>query len=162
MRCIIAIAVLMFGLTAPAWAGSDEGVAASKRGDYATVLRELLPNANQGNAAAQFALGWMYEHGRGVSKDHAEAVRWYRKAAEQGHALAPAFLGAMYAKGDGVAQDDVAALKWFVPARALGIKGRDFVATRMTPAQIAEAHRLVAEWTLDWLSRRVPGSASTR
>ena len=28
------------GLTAPAWAGFDEGVAAAKRGDYATALRE--------------------------------------------------------------------------------------------------------------------------
>ena len=28
-----------FGLTAPAWAGFDEGVAAYQRGDYATAIR---------------------------------------------------------------------------------------------------------------------------
>lgn len=26
----------------------------------------------------------MYENGRGVAKDEAEAAKWYRKAAEQG------------------------------------------------------------------------------
>ena len=28
----------------------------------------------------------MYRHGRGVAKDEAEAVRWFRKAADQGDA----------------------------------------------------------------------------
>ncbi len=31
------------GLTAPAWAGWDEAVAAYKRADYATALREWRP-----------------------------------------------------------------------------------------------------------------------
>ncbi len=31
------------GLTAPAWAGFNEGVAAYQRGDYATALREWRP-----------------------------------------------------------------------------------------------------------------------
>ncbi len=42
------------GLTAPAWAGFDEGVAAYQRGDYATALREWHPLAEQGGANA----GW--------------------------------------------------------------------------------------------------------
>ena len=42
--------------------------------------------ADQGDAAAQFNLGVMYDNGRGVLKDEAEAVRWYRLAAEQGDA----------------------------------------------------------------------------
>ncbi len=48
------------GLTAPAWAGWNEGVAAYNRGDYATALREWRPLAEQGNADAQFFLGVMY------------------------------------------------------------------------------------------------------
>ncbi len=47
MKRIIAIAVLMFDLAAPAWAGFDEGTAAYKRGDYATALREWRPLANR-------------------------------------------------------------------------------------------------------------------
>ena len=40
----------------------------------------------QGDADAQFNLGFMYDNGRGVAQNDAEAVRWYRKAAEQGDA----------------------------------------------------------------------------
>ena len=36
------------GLTAPAWAGLDEGVAVFKRSDYATVIREFRPLAERG------------------------------------------------------------------------------------------------------------------
>ena len=55
------------GLTAPAWAGLDEGVAAYKQGDYATAHGEWRPLATQGNANAQFFLGFMYYNGHGVS-----------------------------------------------------------------------------------------------
>jgi TPR repeat protein len=33
---------------------------------------------------AQFNLGRCYQFGRGVAKDEAEALKWYRKAAGQG------------------------------------------------------------------------------
>ena len=77
------------GLTAPAWAGFDEGMAAHERGDYATALREWSPLAEQGHAGAQNNLGFMYRNGQGVPQDYAEALQWYRKAAEQGHAESP-------------------------------------------------------------------------
>ncbi len=83
------IVALVFGLTAPAWAGFDEGVAAYDRGDYATALREWRPLAEQGHAEAQFKLGVMYFNGHGVTQDSAEAWKWWRKAADQGHAGAP-------------------------------------------------------------------------
>ena len=44
--------------------------------------------AEQGNAEAQYNLGYCYVFGEGVDQDYAEAVKWYRKAAEQGHAKA--------------------------------------------------------------------------
>ncbi len=56
------------------------------------IIRELRLLAKQGHAEAQFFLGVMYRHGRGVSQDYAEAVKWFRKAAEQGHALAKFFV----------------------------------------------------------------------
>ncbi len=63
------IAALVFGTTAPAWAGFDEGVAAHKRGDYATALREWRPLAEQGVADAQHNLGVMHAMGQGVPND---------------------------------------------------------------------------------------------
>ena len=49
---------------------------------------------------------------RGVLKDEAEAVRWFRLAAEQGVADAQNNLGAMYATGKGVLKDSVLARRF--------------------------------------------------
>ena len=52
--------VLLFVLGASsARAGFDEGLAAHRRGDYATALREWRPLAQQGYASAQYNLGSM-------------------------------------------------------------------------------------------------------
>ncbi len=67
----------------------------------------------QGNAIAQFNLGWCYDKGNGVAKDATEAVKWYRKAAEQGDAVAQNNLGWRYANGDGVPKDATEAVKWY-------------------------------------------------
>ena len=74
---------LFVGLS-PVYAGLNEGVAAYKRGDYKTAIKELKPVAEQGDSLAQFNLGLMYYNGRGVTKDYTEAIKWYKKAAEQG------------------------------------------------------------------------------
>ena len=50
----------------------------------------------QGDAKAQYSLGYMYDFGEGVPQNDAEAVRWYRMAAEQGHAKALFNLGFMH------------------------------------------------------------------
>ena len=97
------------GLTAPAWAGWDEAVAAYDRGDYATALREWRPLAEQGKTRAQAKIGFMYYDGRGVPQDYAEAAKWFRKAAEQGDEIAQAKIGFMYTKGRSVPQDDAEA-----------------------------------------------------
>jgi serine/threonine protein kinase len=59
----------------------DEAQAAYSAKDYARV--RLL--AEEGNAEAQDDVGFMYESGRGVEKDRAQAVDWYRKSAAQGY-----------------------------------------------------------------------------
>jgi hypothetical protein len=56
----------------------------------------------------------MYAGGKGVAKDEAVAVSWYRKAASQGHAPAQASLGDAYSKGlGGVVKDDAKAAAWY-------------------------------------------------
>ncbi len=83
------------------------GVKAYNHGDYTTALRISRQFADQGNTAAQNNLGVMYENGRGVTQDDAEALRWYHKAAQQSYATAQYNLGVMYDKGQGVTQDYV-------------------------------------------------------
>jgi TPR repeat protein len=114
------------GLTAPVWAGLDEGVAAYQRGDYATALREWRSLTKQGNAKAQFNLGIMYSNGQGVPQDYAKALQWFRKAAEQGNAEAQRNLGVMYADGEGVPQDYAKAVKWYRTAAKQGQTGAQF------------------------------------
>ena len=63
----------------------------------------------------------MYASGRGVAKDDAQAVAWYRKAADQGLALAQINLGVMYANGRGVAKDDDEAVAWCRKAADQGL-----------------------------------------
>jgi TPR repeat protein len=118
-KLLLFIAVLA-GLAALAHAGSDEGVAAYRRGDYAKAYKEFKPLAEQGNADAQYILGAMYSEGQGVPQDYVEAMRWYRKAAEQGDAHAQYILGAMYDEGEGVPQDYTEALKWYRRAAEQG------------------------------------------
>ena len=104
---------LLLGVS-PAWgADFDKGLAAAQAGDYATALREWKPLADQGNVAAQFSLGVMYENGHGVPQDYKEAVRLYRLAAAQGYASAQYNLGGMYYNGRGVPQDYKEAVKWY-------------------------------------------------
>jgi len=91
----------------------QKGLKAYNKGDYATALREWRPLAEQGNAGAQFNLGFMYENGLGVPQDDKEAVNWYRKSAEQGYADAQYNLGNMYRQGLGVPQDDKEAVNWY-------------------------------------------------
>ena len=76
--------------------------------------------AEANNEHAQFNLGGMLERGRGVAKDEAEAVAWYRKAAVQGHAGAQFNLGVMLAQGLGVAKDEAEAVAWFRKAAGQG------------------------------------------
>ena len=112
--------------------------------------------ADQGYAPAQNSVGVLYARGEGESQNWAEAVRWYRLAADQGYALAQQNLGNMYLIGAGVTQDNVQALMWFILAvsqvdfevggRDTPDRGRDYVASVMTPAQIAEAQKLAREW----------------
>ncbi len=118
------IAALCAGFILGLTACTDEadfnaGVAAYKRGDYATALREWRPLAKQGNADAQYNLGQMYRYGYGVPQDYVQAHMWYNLAASR-----------------------------FPPGeyRDNAVKNRDIVAMRMTPAQKSEAQKLAREW----------------
>ncbi|MDA0653367.1 MAG: hypothetical protein O3C49_08845, partial [Proteobacteria bacterium] len=68
---VVFLLFLCLLLATPAGAGYDEGMAAHSRGDYAAALREWRPLAEQGNADAQYNLGYMYENAQGLPLDHA-------------------------------------------------------------------------------------------
>lgn len=82
-------------------------------------LAALTAKAEQGDVVAQFHLGGLYWHGRGVVADFDQAGRWYRKAAYSGEALTQGYapaqvaLGMMYATGVGAELNLVQAHAWW-------------------------------------------------
>ncbi|MCP4253868.1 MAG: sel1 repeat family protein, partial [Candidatus Scalindua sp.] len=63
----------------------------------AASLFQIL--ALKGEADAEYQLGVFFQLGRGVPKDHAKAIEWYKKASKQGHMRAQYNLGVMYENG---------------------------------------------------------------
>ena len=75
--------------------------------------------AEQGDAAAQSDLAFMYLHGSGVPLNYAEAARWYRAAADQGYAkVKPTSAPCIYGKG--VRQNYAEAARWYRMAGGQG------------------------------------------
>lgn len=142
--CLISALSLYCGLVKADTFG-DAG-AAYVKGDFAQVVTLLRPLAEKGNSEAQYKLGVMYDEGKGVVQDYKEASKWYRLSAEQGKSGAQYNLGVMYAQGQGVSQDNVRSHMWLSLAVAQGfdeaLNDRDWLAQRMTPAQIAEAQKM--------------------
>ena len=127
------------------------------RQDYAEAMKWFRKAADQGDAASQFSIGEIYVSGYGVPQDYAEAAKWYRKAADQGYADAQRSLGEMYESGQGVKKDYVLAHMWYDLASSrypaserewgeMARGKRDMIASRMTPAQVADAKRLAGAW----------------
>jgi TPR repeat protein len=97
------------------------------------TFQDTKARAQEGDATAENNLGAMYEHGLWVTKDEADAVRWYRKAAEQGDACAQVNLGWMYENGHGVALDPAEAVRWYRMAADRGMPSRSAILARCMP-----------------------------
>ena len=99
----------------------DYGIASAKRGDYVTALQIFKPLADRGHPGAQGVLGRMYATGEGVPQDYVQAYKWFTLSA-------------------------TTQLAWAANVRNASVSGREFVAAKMTTAQIAEAQKLASEW----------------
>ncbi|MDA0231664.1 MAG: tetratricopeptide repeat protein, partial [Proteobacteria bacterium] len=84
------------------------------------------------------------------SGDHKVALQHWEPLAARGDTEAQFYLGWMYFKGKGISRDLKFAYMWTNLAASRGqIKAkdvRDLIVKEMTPEQIAEAERMVAEW----------------
>ena len=125
-RGLILGGLIAMGLTMPALAGVDDGLAAYGKGDYATAYRELASAAAGGAPVAQYNLARMYFTGEGVSRDSGEGLRWLRKAAMAGVGLAQYQLGARNEWGIDVAQDYDEAAQWYRLAADRGVPVAQF------------------------------------
>src|ERR1051326_4123904 len=153
IRSSILVAWLTFAAGPALAASMEDGQTAYNMGDYKTALEIWRPLAEEGNARAQNNLGVMYENGKGVPQNIAEAVKGYSLAAGQGYAGAQNNRGLISAIGRGIQRDPIRAYMWFSLAAAslsgdLGAtvaQSRDVFASAMSSRQIALAKDMASK-----------------
>jgi hypothetical protein len=123
-RLSIAVAVGLLITAAPiGHAAADphsDANAADRRGDYATELRILKPQAELGQAWAQNNLGTMYLMGTGVPRNYVEALSWFRLSAAQDDPGGESNLGQMYENGLAVPADSARAAQLYLMSAGHG------------------------------------------
>ena len=126
------------------------------------TLDQLKQLAENGDPAAENALGLRYASGNGVKQDEREAVSWFSKAAENGNVKAQIALGTRYWAGRGVEPSVSRAYFWTVLARAAGDKNSktfaELLASHMTRAEAAAIEQRADVWYQQHESRGKPGS----
>lgn len=131
---LFGIVSLFFALLchAPAWAGTvtalDSGLAALKAENYEKAIDLLLPLAVEGNAEAQYQIGFMHMKGQKFQKDPCIAIIWIEKAARQSHPKAALMMGFKFYFGSGVKENLELAYRWASYAHKLGhVEGETYM-----------------------------------
>jgi len=96
----IILTVLLFTGTALSYENNDaeysKGAASFSKGDYITALNLWLPLAQNGDPAAQYSIGLLYDQGSGVKKNTERAIDYLQSAADQGLPAAQYYLAIKY------------------------------------------------------------------
>lgn len=110
----------------------------------------LMKAALAGSREAQALVGNLYAAGRGVPINLEEARRWYEIAAKRGDSDSQRMLGILYGRGEGAPLNYRDAYFWLALAAKSGdqeaVTYRDMVVPYLSPAELAEAQKAVAEW----------------
>lgn len=85
-RCIVIIFLCVVAVSgcAVSHVNLNEGINSFQRQDYRQAFIRLKPEAEKGNADAQYAVGYMYFYGQGVVEDRKQALYWIKCAANAG------------------------------------------------------------------------------
>lgn len=107
--------------------------------DYTKLpIKELTELVQKGDSHAQVQLGYRYDEGIGLKKDHEKAVELYLKAEKQNNAVAQNNLGWAYHQGLGVKQDYTKAKEWY--EKAISNKSIDVVTKSKALNNLAELY----------------------
>ena len=99
---------------------SQTAVEAVRRGDFAEAYCLWRPLAEQGDAEAQFQIGWLYANGQGLRQNPTTAADWWERAAHAGHPDADLAIAQAYQNGRGRNQDFKQAVYWMLVAARNG------------------------------------------
>lgn len=72
---------------------------------YNEILKNLISQAENGNAGIQFQPARVYDDGELVPRDFDKALHWYKKSAMNAYGEAQFSLGYFYCRGIGVKKD---------------------------------------------------------
>ena len=114
VSAFVAAAVVLGAASSIARGDLQTGIDAYLDGNYAAALENLEPAAEADDVIAQFFLGEMYLHGKGVDQDFAQAAAWYERAALNGHPEAQAAIGSLEMLGLGVPQHRTSGYFWLI------------------------------------------------
>jgi TPR repeat protein len=126
---IIAVAVSLMHPPVPPVSIADansKADAAFQQKDYTTAMHWYQMAASQGDAGAEYNIGWLYDNGDGVTQDYDQARQWYLKAGNQGDKDAQNNLGELYYYGHGVGVDYPTAFHWYQLAANQGEQNAEF------------------------------------
>jgi TPR repeat protein len=93
---------------------TDEDYADAAKGALVSIFALTLRLAKRGYPDAQWKVGDMYFHGRGVEQNDASAVLWYKASADFGDPDGLYRMGLMYHWGIGVRMDESEAVRLWV------------------------------------------------
>jgi len=104
--------VLLFSLpllvTVSAWAQDiDDAVHAMREGNFAEAYCIMRPLADNGDAEAQYNIGWMYLNGYGLTVNDNLALEWWQRASDQGYVDATFSMAMLYGLGEGQVKKDM-------------------------------------------------------
>lgn len=117
LRSLAASIFLVLLVSLAAAGPHEDAIAAFESGDFNSAFSLTLTLAEQGDALAQFRIGWFYAEGIGTSHSFDQAVEWYHRAAEQGLPYAQYELAMLLRLGLGTPKDEKQATIWFREAR---------------------------------------------
>ncbi len=135
---LLSIAGLLWGAQCVAAADPVQaGYHAFEQQQWRDAYEYWVPEADRGNAEAQFYLSRLFRDGLGVESSEVTALTLLMLAAEGGHAAAAYRLGNLYHTGELIEQDGERALYWWRRAAGQG--------------DVAAQLRLAALYYLGWM-----------
>ena len=111
-RTLFSLPLLLACFSATAMADADKGTALLQRadslyraGNFEKAVEVYRQSAEEGNAEAQFDIGYAYYTGEGIGRDYTSAAMWFKRSAKQQFAKAMYNLAYCYMNGRGVPRD---------------------------------------------------------
>jgi TPR repeat protein len=118
-------------------------------------MHDLMMTAIQGDAAAAYQLGYLFETGDGVPQDEKEALPWYLMGAQKGHSKAQFNLAVMLDEGRGQTPDMRKAFHWYEKAAQQGESNAQYnLALFCTLGKGCEVNLVLAHMWFAWAARK--------